>query len=204
MATLHDRAAGYFHELLPSSLRSLHVLSEADELLLRFLTYALIITLQVSIFESILRLLKTPTLSACKLSQGPTRDPTCSHCWDDIKATDTTLVHNTCNNSWHQNRLAAVAKASDMGPVLCPLCRSSINEAEKPLHENTRQDTRSNDYSRSSVQQDFQVYSGSHDLCPVHPLALSISSVAESFDFRMRADRPYQSGCCVWETIVCV
>ena len=130
MAALIAGAVGHLLEIPTSSFQSIHLPSEMEKHLLILLTFLLIFTSLVFTFKWILPAPNSPTLSACKVSQGPTRDTMCSYCWDKIKSTDITLVHGICNNSWHQDCLAAISKASHSSLVLCPLCRTPMNKAD--------------------------------------------------------------------------
>ena len=92
--------------------------------------YAIVLLIMMLTFRWMLRTQCTPALSTCKPSKGPTRDPMCSYCWDDLPFEDDTIIHTPCNNSWHRHCLEEVVQATTHGLVLCPICRRILNQDE--------------------------------------------------------------------------
>ena len=74
-------------------------------------------------------------LNLCSVRRGPSpnRSIRCGVCWGDMDADDETILHQSCNNSWHRGCIEDIAKYEQhaQGWAPCPLCRLPLNAEPK-------------------------------------------------------------------------
>ena len=70
-------------------------------------------------------------LNLCSITTGPScRGVRCGVCWVDMASDEETVLHRTCQHSWHTACIEGLAKfeQGSKGYTPCPICRKPMNQ----------------------------------------------------------------------------